>query len=155
MNPFCCSSTLERGLHIFSSNELTSIRNRRRHSPLPHVTRYCYTAGNRHWNKFNKIKLNYVKNPKQNADMEDYSVSPGRVLRKRRYSVLRFVLRTQLLKSYTGVVVDVKFCYTTLCLRVIVFLNANKREGNLPRERRFGFLSSPCAHEEKTGEKNP
>lgn len=108
MNPFCCSSTLERGLHIFSSNELTSIRNRRRHSPLPRVTRYCYTAGNRRWNKFNKIKLNYVKNPKQNADMEDYSVSPGRVLRKRRYSVLRFVLRTQLLKSYTGVVVDVK-----------------------------------------------
>ena len=80
MNPFCCSSTLERGLHIFSSNELTSIRNRRRHSPLPHVTRYCYTAGNRRWNKFNKIKLNYVKNPKQNADMEDYSVSPGRIL---------------------------------------------------------------------------
>ena len=86
--------------------------------------------------------------------MEDYSVSPGRVLRKRRYSVLRFVLRTQLLKRYTGVVVDVKFCYTTLCLRVIVFLNANKREGNLPRERRFGFFSSPYAHEEKTEKKN-
>ena len=63
-------------------------------------------------------------------------------------------MRTQLLKSYTGVVVDVKFCYTNLCLGVIVFLNANKREGNLPRKKRFGFLSFPYAHEEKTGEKN-
>ena len=40
------------------------------------------------------------------------------------------------------------FC--KLCLRLFMFLDANKREEILPQERMFGFLDSLVAHGEKT-----
>ena len=48
--------------------------------------------------------------------------------------------------------VDSLVCFISLCLRVFEFLNATRREGNLPQERKSFFSVSPFASEEKTGQ---
>ena len=39
--------------------------------------------------------------------------------------------------------VDGLVCFISLCLRVFEFLNATRREGNLPQERKSFFFSFP------------
>ena len=50
--------------------------------------------------------------------------------------------------------VDGLVCFILLCLRVFEFLNATRREGNLPQERESFFSVSPFTPEGKTDEVN-
>ena len=49
--------------------------------------------------------------------------------------------------------VDCLVCFLSLCLRVFEFLNAIRRELNLPKERKSFFSVFPIASEGKTDEK--